>query len=545
MIIIYLTMVLGSFDRALNGIDIVDYLTIRGYRQDDKLHPNPYKKIAQEGGQEKLLQSNADITIYGGMRGGGKSYALLMDALNDCQRKGFRAIIMRKEINDLSDLIDTSRDIYTEFGEYNRSKGDMTWNFNNGGWLTFGYYGDSLDDFMVRYQGKQFSYIGIDEITHMEYAKFKYISTDNRNAFFIRNRIIGSCNPDPDSWVAKFISWWIGDDGLPILERDGVVRYCFMDGDDVDSIYWGSTREEVYEMCKSTIDRISSGYEEFGDPKDIFIHSVCFIIGKLKDNYQLLRSDPSYLANLANQSEERRARDLEGNWKYKEVGEDIIKINNLEDFFDNPMQGVEGKVHASCDIALEGGDNLVMVKWTNNLCHIDDIFVCNLGGKQTVNVVKAKLDEWGVPETNFTYDLNGLGQWFKGDGGYFPRAVPFCNTGAVDPKLKYVYKDLKSQAAYILAQRILAKEISINPNLLDRKYSGSGYKNVKLRDILMHERKVLRQDKDDTDRGFSLPKKKVMKALIGHSPDFIEAILMAMIFLIKKKDKKIKGIGLL
>ena len=108
-----------------------------------------------------------------------------------------------------------------------------------------------------------------------------------------------------------------------------------------------------------------------------------------------------------------------------------------------------------------------------------------------------------------------------------------------------MYKDLKSQAAYILAQRILAKEISINPNLLDRKYSGSGYKNVKLRDILMHERKVLRQDKDDTDRGFSLPKKKVMKALIGHSPDFIEAILMAMIFLIKKKDKKIKGIVLL
>ena len=96
MIIIYLTMVLGSFDRALNGIDIVDYLTIRGYRQDDKLHPNPYKKIAQEGGQEKLLQSNADITIYGGMRGGGKSYALLMDALNDCQRKGFSKIFVRK-----------------------------------------------------------------------------------------------------------------------------------------------------------------------------------------------------------------------------------------------------------------------------------------------------------------------------------------------------------------------------------------------------------------------------------------------------------------
>lgn len=538
-------MVFGTFDRANNGIDIVDHLTIRGYRQDDRLHPNPYKKIAQEGGQEKLLQTNADITIYGGMRGGGKSYALLMDALNDCQKKGFRAVIMRKEINDLSDLVDTSRDIYSQFGEYNKSKADMTWNFNGGGWLTFGYYGDSLDDFMVRYQGKQFAYIGIDEITHMEYSKFKYISTDNRNAFFIRNRIIGSCNPDPDSWVAKFISWWIDDNGLPIQERDGVVRYCFMDGDDVDTIYWGNTREEVYEMCKGVIDRISKGYEEFGDPKDIFIHSVCFIIGKLKDNYQLLRSDPSYLANLANQSEERRARDLEGNWKYKEVGEDIIKIANMEEFYDNPMQGTEGKVYASCDIALEGGDNLVMVKWTNNLCHIDDIFVCNYSGKQTVPVVKAKLEEWGVPESNFTYDLNGLGQWFKGKDGYFPRAVPFCNSGAVDAKLKYVYKDLKSQAAYIFAQKVLGKEISINPNILDRKYSGNGYKDVKLRDILMTERKVIRQDKENTDRGFALPKKKQMKVLIGHSPDFIEAMLMAMIFTIQKKDKKIKGLGLL
>ena len=73
----------------------------------------------------------------------------------------------------------------------------------------------------------------------MEYLKFKYLITCNRNAFHIRNRFIGTCNPDPDSWVAKFIDWWIGEDGLPIPERDGRVRYCFMDGDNVSGIYWG------------------------------------------------------------------------------------------------------------------------------------------------------------------------------------------------------------------------------------------------------------------------------------------------------------------
>ena len=531
--------------RAKNGYPIISYLAINEYRQADKHRPKQYKIIEQEGGQEKLLQTPADITIYGGMRGCAKSFSLLLDGLNDCYNKNFRSIIMRKEINDLSDLVDTSKGIFSQFGEYNRSKGDMTWNFHNGGWLTFGYYGDSYDDFKTRYQGKQFSLIGIDEITHMEYKKFKYMMTDNRNAFFIRNRIIGTCNPDPDSWVARFIEWWIGEDGLPIDSRDGQVRYCFMDGDDVSGIFWGNSREEVYEMCKGTIDRISKGYEDFGDPKDMFIRSVCFIAGKLKDNVQLLRSDPGYLANLANQSEEARARDLEGNWKYKTVGDNLIKTTDIDNFYENSVQGTDGKVHCSCDIALEGGDNLVMVKWVNNLHHIDDIFVCNYSGKQTADVVKAKLKEWGVDESNFTYDLNGLGQWFKGKDGYFPRAVPFCNTGAVDPKLKYVYANLKSQAAYVLAQKIINKEISINHRLLDKKFSGNGYSNVPLRDILNLEFKIIRQDKENTDRGFALPRKKYMKAIIGHSPDFVEAIMMAMIFEIQHKEKKIKGLGLI
>ena len=90
----------------------------------------------------------------------------------------------------------------------------------------------------------------IDEITHIPYEKFKYLVTCNRNGVGLHNRIWGTCNPDPDSWVRKFIDWWIGPDGFPIPERDCKLRYCFMDGDSPDTIYWGDTPEEVYEQWK-------------------------------------------------------------------------------------------------------------------------------------------------------------------------------------------------------------------------------------------------------------------------------------------------------
>ena len=225
-------------------------------------------------------------------------------------------MILRKEVDDLANIIDESRKIFQDFGEYNKSKSDMTWNLHSGGSIKFNYYSDNYEDFKIRFQGKQFSYIGIDEITHIEYNKFKYLLTCNRNAYRIRNRFWGTCNPDPDSWVAKFIDWWIGEDGFPIPERNGVVRYCFMDGDDVSTIYWGNTRQEVYEQCKEIIDRHwKPSYNQYGTPQELFIKSVTFIEAKLADNKKLMKADPTYLSNLVNQDEEQRARDLDANWK--------------------------------------------------------------------------------------------------------------------------------------------------------------------------------------------------------------------------------------
>ena len=515
----------------IGGQEVYTYEYVQHLRDLDAKKRNPYRIISQKGGQENMLSANMDILIGGGSRGGSKTYSLLLEGLNDVHDKNFRSIIFRNETNDLETIEQASNDIYSDFGVYNKSKGDKTWNLNAGGSLRFDFYAGSINDFKKRMQGRQYAYIGIDEITQIEYPKFKYLITNNRNAFFIRNRFWGTCNPDPDSWVAQFISWWIGDDGHPIPERNGVARYCFMDGDEVGDIYWGDTREEVYLQCKDIIDRYwLDSYSEYGKPEDLFVKSVAFVEAKLDDNFQLLRSDPAYLANLAGQSEEQRSRDLGGNWKFKTAGDDMIKMSHMDSFYSNAEQLDDGVRRVSLDAAFDGGDNLVMWLWIG--WHLKDVFVCRKDSKDTIDVVKAKLREWGVLEENFTYDLNGIGQTFK---GFFRSAAPFNNRESVAPEDKGLYDTIKSQSAYLFAKKIINKEVSIEPYLLDLRFDAGKNKSVPLRQILMNERKAIRANTSAADKGFSLIVKTDMKKLVGHSPDFIEAMFMRMIFEIKKK----------
>ena len=517
-----------------DGSPVLTYNFIEGLRKVK----SDLRIIAQRGCQEKFLATHADITIFGGNRGPGKTFSLLMEALKDVRNRHFSSVILRAEKGDFKSIIEKSNILFSQFGTYNKSQNDMTWNFDKGGKLFLSYFSDSIEDFKTRFQGQEYSYIGIDEITHCPYDKFKYLMTNNRNSHGINNRFYGTCNPDPDSWVRKFIDWWIGEDGIPIPERDCVIRYCFMDGDTPDSIFWGDSPEEVYEQCKNIIDPLwKDEFEKLGFNKiTMFVKSVTFIKGKLEENVALLSSDPAYLANLAQQDEEQRSRDLEGNWNFKSTGDDMIKMQDMERFYNMP-QLTGGKRYATCDVAFDGGDSLVMWLW--NGWHIEDIFVCRLDSKGSVEAVQSKLHEWGVLEENFCYDLNGVGQTFK---GYFRRAVPFNNRESVDEKLKNVYDTIKSQSAYLFAKKIINGEVSINQRLLDLKFSGKGFEKVPLRQILMKERKCIRADESASDKGFCIIKKADMKKIVGHSPDYFESLFMRMIFDIKQtQHRKPKG----
>lgn len=139
-----------------------------------------------------------------------------------------------------------------------------------------------------------------DELTHFSEKQFFYMLSRNRSTCGVKPYVRATCNPDADSWVAKFIAWWIDPDtGYPIKERSGVKRY-FTRVD--DTVIWGDTAEECAE--KSGVD-IS------------LCKSVTFIASSIHDNKALLEADPSYLASLNALSLVERERLLNGNWKIK------------------------------------------------------------------------------------------------------------------------------------------------------------------------------------------------------------------------------------
>jgi hypothetical protein len=190
---------------------------------------------------------------------------------------------------------------------------------------------------------------------------------------------------------------------------------------------------------------------------------------------------------------------------------------------------------ASCDVAGDGGDNCVT--WFKIGNHIQDLYVCRVDPYNTVPLIKAKLREWGVLEQNFVYDLQGIGQIFK---GAFPNAVPFNNQEAVAKEDKNLYDCIKSQCAYKFAQHTQQGEWSIDPTLLKRQFKNGKSVND-LQFILQKERKAVRQDMSKQDKGWVVIPKDMMRkrSLVGHSPDFIESLIMFEIFDVKDTETEI------
>lgn len=525
---------------ATNELQILDEDDVEVIRQKLRKRPNDKIIAAQAKGQTDMLPTEADISIVGGSRGGGKSYVLLMNALYDITNPNFRAIIFRKDLDDLSDIIDTSYELYDEYGTFNRAKNDLTWNFNAGGWLTFSYHNMEFADFHDRYQGKQYPYIAIDEVTQMSYKKFKVLTMSNRSAYGIPTRIVGSCNPDPDSWVAEFIRWYIDQEtGLPIPERAGVIRYCCMLGDDVSQVSWGMTREECFEKNKAEIMAMwKPEYDQFGKPQDLFIRSATFIPAKLTDNHALMDNNPEYLGILFNQDEETKARFLDGNWKYKAAGDDVIKLEHMERFYDNAEQLGDQMSYITCDAAFDGGDKCVFWHWIGN--HIADVEACSLDSKKTILFAQELMSRWRVREDHFIYDLIGTGQVFK---GFFPKAIPFNAKEAVEEKYKGMYYNLKAQCFTYFADHIKDGTYSISPFVLEKRFSGKNYKNKTVRELLNEERRCIRFREDDPTR--VIDKVKGMKRIIHRSPDFIEAATLREVANIKKISHKPKNLGLI
>lgn len=476
---------------------------------------------------------------------------MLMEGIYDVKNKYYNSVLFRKNKDDFDNIENESKRWFANLGKYNKSKDDMTWNFKTGAKMSFDHFDMTLKEFEDKYRGQQIAYIGIDELPQIPFEFLKILMGSNRNTLGIRSRILGTCNPDPLSWLRKFLEWWIADrdtiypdgqkhperHGLPIPWRNGVVRYFFVTGDNVDNIIWGNTPEEVYEQAREEIDNLwDPRLSEFGYDKISFaVKSAVFIKASIMENKSLLKNDPNYISSILNKSPEERAKEWEGNWDAIAIGDDLIQPFHLEKCFSNNAMLGDNIRRASCDVAGSGGDNCVT--WLKIGNHLQDVFVCRIDPYNTVPLIRSKLREWGVLEQNFVYDLQGMGQVLK---GAFPNAIPFNNQEAVAREDRHLYDCLKSQCAYKFAQHTQQGEWSIEPTLLKRQFK-SGKNTNDLQFILQRERKAIRQDMSKQDKGWVLIPKDMMKkrSLVGHSPDFIEALVMFEIFDVKETDSEI------
>ena len=247
-----------------------------------------------------FVSSQADICLYGGAAGGGKTYGLLMDPLRHYNNPNFGGVIFRKnsvQVRNQGGLWDESMTFYPLLGAEPKESA-LDWKFPNG--MAMGFAHIERDADVLNWQGSQIPWIGYDELTHFSEHIFFYMLSRNRSASGVKPRVRSGMNPDPDSWVRKFIDWWIGPDGFPIKERCGVLRWFIRLG---DQMTWADSAEELHAV--------------FGHGPDIIPKSVTFIAAKLTDNQILMKKDPSYLGNLLALNRVDRGRLLDGNWNIR------------------------------------------------------------------------------------------------------------------------------------------------------------------------------------------------------------------------------------
>jgi len=199
--------------------------------------------MPNEGPQTDFLAASEKDVLYGGAAGGGKSFAMLIDPLRYCHIKEHRALILRRSMPELRELIDKSRELYPKaFKGAKFREVEKLWNFPSGAKIEFGFLEKDAD--VYRYQGQAYSWIGFDEITHLptEFG-WNYLAsrlrTTNPNletylrctanpggvgAQWVKKRYIEASEPNKtfkgkDGLTRKFIPALLQDN--PYLAEDG------------------------------------------------------------------------------------------------------------------------------------------------------------------------------------------------------------------------------------------------------------------------------------------------------------------------------------
>ena len=275
----------GSFEMSIlkhnNGRCLREFFCYEGCDADKAYFISTYQgdgsPLPTFAGEPKEVELPEPEALDGGEAGGGKSDALVIEALRQVHIPHYRGLILRKTYPQLSDLVDKSMAYYKRAfptAQYNATS--HVWVFPSGAKIYFGSMQYTKD--RTNYQGKAFDFIGFDELTHFEWEEYSYMMSRNRpTGPGTRVYLRATTNPGGvgHGWVkARFIT--PAPPGTPIVEQFPV--------------------------------RMPDGTEKVLERARVFIPSSVF------DNPALLENDPDYLASLASLPEAEKQALLYGSW---------------------------------------------------------------------------------------------------------------------------------------------------------------------------------------------------------------------------------------
>lgn len=190
--------------------------------------------------QRKFHESPAKFRLLGGSAGGGKTYAIIWEAVMRAISYDFPVTIaiFRKSYPELdSTIIRTMLEILPRWVyKYNQSQHVLT--LFNGSRIEFCYAESDKD--VIRYQSREWDALGIDELTHFSKYQFTYLMTRLRTTKPLKTKFFAATNPGnighcvpygevltPNGWVdIKDIS--IGNKVMTLLD-DGSIKYINVD----------------------------------------------------------------------------------------------------------------------------------------------------------------------------------------------------------------------------------------------------------------------------------------------------------------------------
>lgn len=358
------------------------------------------------GFQQRFVQSNVDFLVGGSAMGVGKSSGALLMAAQHTIDPNFRMVFLRRNIGDIragGGGTDEASKFYSHIATLKISENPRL-TFPSGAFIDFTHMSDQREDKVLeRVKGWQYSCIYVDEATGFEWSTIRLLMSRNRSQAKWSGKMRLTCNPKRNHWLRTWVDWWVDEQGYPIPERDGVVRYFYVNGKDISDVVFGDTPEDVYRQCKGSIDEILRGQGHDYTYKDL-IKSTTFLSGKLAENISLMQDNAGYLGSVAAMGEKQRQANLMGCWNV-DLDEDLdapISPASARAVATNEPQ-TSGVKWLTADIADVGTDNTFILIWDGY--HIIDYKILpSATTDKNVEWIKRMARRYDIPENHIIFD---------------------------------------------------------------------------------------------------------------------------------------------